>query len=100
METKEFIVSAAIAEETSVRIDSYLVKCLPNLSRSHLQKLIADKHVTVNQKQVKANHRLSSGDQITVVFSEAKPAAILPQDIPLDILYEDKDMVITSTSMN
>jgi len=78
------------------RIDKFLSKQLQELSRSHIQKLIREQGVLVNDKPVKTNYKLSSGDSVTVQIPKVKEPDILPEDIPLDILYEDKDIIIVN----
>ncbi len=83
-----------VENEAGMRIDKYLALRLPEISRSHIQKLMKDDLIMVNQKPVKANYRLSLSDRIQVVIPEPKEPEILPEDIPLDILYEDRDIII------
>lgn len=92
-ETTEFTVKQ---EQTAVRLDRYLAERLPGLSRSYIQKLIHDGNVAVNQKQVKSNYKTSSGDVIVITVSEPEEPDILPEDIPLDILYEDEDILVVN----
>ncbi len=85
-----------VENEVGLRIDKYLVCHLPDLSRSHIQKLIRDNLVIVNQKPVKANYRLSLNEQIEVMIPKPEEPEILPENIPLDILYEDADIIIVN----
>ena len=90
---KEFF---TVENQDGERIDRYLSVELEDRSRSYIQKLIKENHVTVNQKPVKANYRLSLGDRVEIDLPEAKEPDIKPEDIPLDILYEDKDIIIVN----
>lgn len=90
---KEFF---TVENQDGERIDRYLSEELADRSRSYIQKLIKENHVTVNQKPVKANYRLSLGDRVEIDLPEAKEPDIRPEDIPLDILYEDKDIIIVN----
>ena len=83
-------------ETEGQRIDRYLSDTLEDRSRSYIQKIIKDGHVTVNQKPVKANYRLSVGDRVEVTLPEAKEPDIEPENIPLDILYEDQDIIMVN----
>ena len=84
-------------ENSSDRIDKYLAGQLPDdFSRSYIQKLLKDGSVSVNQKTVKPNYKLESGDRILMNVPELKEPDILPEDIPLDILYEDADILIVN----
>ncbi len=66
------------AEENGTRLDSYLANCLDGVSRSYLQKLIGDQLIFVNQKTVKANYKVKTGDTLLVQ---------LPEAAPIDIFY-------------
>lgn len=83
-----------VEHEEDERIDRYLADMLEGRSRSFIQKLIKDKQVTVNQKEVKANYRLSLGDRVEICIPESKAPDILAENIPLSILYEDTDIII------
>lgn len=82
------------AEETGVRLDKFLAEKLPEFSRSYIQKLIQGGNVTVNQKTVKSNYKISSGEFVQIHVPEPEEPDILPEDIALDILYEDDDILI------
>lgn len=75
-----------------IRLDQYLAAHLPELSRSRIQNLIKSGDVLVNGSPAKPKNPVSRGDSITVRIPEPEPAEALPQDIPLDILYEDEDV--------
>ena len=77
-----------------IRLDQYLAAHLPELSRSRIQSLIKSGDVLVNGSPAKPKSPVSRGDSITVSIPEPEPAEALPQDIPLDILYEDEDVVV------
>ena len=76
------------------RLDRFLAEQMADKSRSYLQRLIKEQEITVNGKPVKAGYRLFSDDRITVNLPDAKEPDIVPEDIPLDILYEDEDLII------
>lgn len=84
-----------IADELALdeRLDRHLSACM-EASRAHIQKLIEDEAVFVNGKLAKANHRLRLGDRITVREEPPVPLAVVPQSIPLNILYEDSDIIV------
>ncbi|MBP2635665.1 MAG: rluD 2 [Firmicutes bacterium] len=83
-------------EEQGTRLDVLLRSKFPELSRSHLQKIIASGLVAVNGKASKANYKAQSEDRISITFSEAKPVEIVAENIPLDILYEDTDIIVVN----
>lgn len=87
-----------IADETAelIRIDKYLSQCYPQWSRSYLQKLLKDQQILINEKSAKANTRLHSGDRIVIDIPPLKDVEILPENIPLDILYEDDYLLIVN----
>ncbi len=82
--------------EQGTRVDVLLARRFPELSRSHLQKLISDGLVAVNGKPIKSNYKAQTGDCISVAFPEAKPVEILAEAIPLDVLYEDTDIIVVN----
>lgn len=90
MKIQEFQVET----ETNERIDKFLSIQMEELSRSYVQKLIKDGNVKVNGKLVKANYKLSYDEWIQVTIPELTSPDILPENIPLDILYEDEDILI------
>ena len=78
------------------RIDKFLAEEFPEMSRSYIQKLIKEEQVSVNGKVVKANYKLSEADEVVLNQPELKEPDILAENIPLDILYEDSDLLIVN----
>ena len=76
------------------RLDAYLARSVPDLSRSGAQKLLEDGNVTLNGKKAKKNDRLNPGDQVQVEIPEPQPVDIAAKDIPLEIVYEDEDVLV------
>ncbi len=93
MKKEVFEVDSSYEEE---RLDKYLSLIFPEQSRSFFQKLIKDGQIRVNEKTEKANYRLKTQDLIEVSIPEAVETPILPENIPLDILYEDDDLLIVN----
>ena len=86
-----------IAEnENQKRIDRLLAEKIPTLSRSYIQKLMKEQQIFVNERPVKANYKVSAGDSVTVVIPELKEPDIVPENILLDVLYEDTDILIVN----
>ncbi len=85
-----------VENQEGERIDRYLSDTFEDRSRSYIQKLIKDNFVIVNQKPVKASYRLLLGDQVEITLPEVKEPDIVPENIPLDILYEDADVIIVN----
>lgn len=84
------------AEENGTRLDTYLADTMNDISRSYLQKLIHDQFILVNQKVVKANYKVKTGDKLLVQIPEAAPISILPEPMHLDIVYEDSDLLVVN----
>ena len=84
------------AEKAGERIDKFLSGELSELSRSYIQKLLKEGMVTLNGRPLKANYRLREEDEIEIRIPPAMEPDILPEDIPLDILYEDSDVLVVN----
>lgn len=87
-------------EEQGERLDKYLAGLLPEVSRSFIQKLLKQEQVTVNENLVKANYVIKENDVISIHVPEAVEPEITPEDIPLDILYEDNDVLVVNKPKN
>ena len=85
-----------IAQENGVRADQFLSQSLDNLTRSAAQKLLEAGHVLRGGKALKKNDKLKEGDEITVLIPAPTEVEILPQDIPLDVVYEDEDVIVVN----
>lgn len=85
-----------IEQDAGERIDKFLAAELSDCTRSYIQKLIKDGQVTANGKVVKANYKLGQDDEIIVSIPELTEPDIVPEDIPIDILYEDDDILIVN----
>ncbi|MGN0374393.1 MAG: RluA family pseudouridine synthase [Butyrivibrio sp.] len=99
MQSNEFedIIELEIEEQnTGKRIDKFLSDMLSSYSRSYIQKLINENMVLVDNKNIKSNYRLNSGDNLTIMIPLPKELEILPENIPLDILYEDNDVILVN----
>jgi len=78
----------------AVRLDTFLRTQFPAVSRGTIQRLIEQGHIRVNGLPVKTTHHPRAGEQIEVYWPEARPAEAQPEEIPLDILFEDKDLLV------
>ena len=99
MQNNEFeeIIELNIADKgIGERIDKYLSDMLSSYSRSYIQKLISDGMVLVNHKNIKSNYRLDEDDLLKIMIPLPKELEILPEDIPLDIVYEDDDVILVN----
>lgn len=91
--TDEFRVSA---DEAGDRLDHFLLNRYEAYTRSYLQKLIREGAVTVNGGSAKSGCKISSGDRICIEFPPVRELNVQPENIPLDILYEDEDLIIVN----
>ena len=87
-------------EIASLRIDKYINEQIPELSRSFIQQLIKNEEVLINGKVCKANYKCKPSDTIIVEYEEAKELEVVAENIPLDIVYEDADVVIVNKPKN
>lgn len=91
MELRKII---ADEEAENTRLDVFLSKIFEDKSRSYIQKLIEGSHILVNDKVKKSNYKLNSNDIITVELPEVQELVVEAENIPLDIMYEDEDVVV------
>ena len=85
------------AEEDGLRLDQYIAGRCMDLSRSYIQKLIKESRVTINKNiQTKTKTAIQESDIVNVSLPDPKELEIKPQDIPLDILYEDNDVLVVN----
>ncbi len=90
---KHFIVDS---NYLNLRLDKALATKFQNLSRTNIQRLIEDEKVLVNNKAQKASYKVSVGDNIQIYEDEPKQIDLKPQNIPLDIIYEDDDIIVVN----
>ena len=83
-----------LENENNPRLDKVLSNHFSSMSRTHLAKIIDENHCFVNGKIAKSSLKVKSGDEIEIIIPEAKPLEIKKEDIKLDIVYEDKDILI------
>ena len=89
-------IKITVVEEVGQRIDKILVKALTDFSRTQIQMLIQDGHVLVNGKAIKASYKVEANDEVMVHIPEPESTDILAEDIPLDIVYEDQDVIVVN----
>lgn len=80
--------------EKALRVDKYLNMVQDELSRSFIQQLIEDEKILINDAPCKSNSKVKNGDTITIEDFELAPIEAKPEDIPLDIIYEDQDIIV------
>jgi 23S rRNA pseudouridine1911/1915/1917 synthase len=89
--TEVFVIERTLPSE---RLDSYLRGRFPAVSRGAFQRLIEEGHVRVNGRKVKPTHTPRAAERVEVHWPEARPAAAQPEEIPLDILFEDEALLV------
>lgn len=93
MKNFEFKISE---EDNNIRLDKYLASVLEGKSRSYIQKVIENNKVTINGKIVKSNYKLKNKDVLSLDIEEPEEFKAYPENIPLDILYEDEDIIVVN----
>ncbi len=84
-------------ETKKTRLDAFLNEQLSDLTRSQLQKMIKEQNVLVNDEPVSKNgYKLTNGDKILVNVPEEEPIKAIPENIPLDVIYEDQDVLVVN----
>ncbi len=82
------------ADTPGARLDAFVAASCPELSRTHARKLIDEGLIKVNGKAAKASHKLNVGDTVDITVPPEPPPALSPEDIPLDIVYENDDLLV------
>ena len=96
-EPSEKILEIIVPEDkTRERLDKFLAGKLPSVTRSKIKKLIDDEKVTIDEKPVKANHIVRPGEVIRVAFPAREETNVVPENIPLDIVYEDEYLLVVN----
>ena len=91
METKTLT-----ADQAGERLDAFLARSLPDLTRSAAQRLLEEGAVTLGGKPAKKNTKTAPGDVVEVTLPDPQPVEVVPQNIPLDIVYEDADVIVVN----
>ena len=84
------------ADREGERIDVFLARTNGNLSRSYIQRLITEGRVTVGGKPVKPRHQLKTNETVSIDVPEPEPVSVEPESLPIDILYEDEDVIVVN----
>ena len=84
------------ADREGERADAFLARTVPDLTRSAAQRLLEEGRVTRAGRPVRKNDRLAPGQELEVQLPDPEPAEIAPQDIPLDVVYEDGDVIVVN----
>ena len=83
-----------VKEESNKRIDAYIQNQINEYSRTCIQRLLEEEKITVNGKKVKASYKVQVGDEIQIEEEKPKEIGLKAQEIPLEIIYEDKDIIV------
>jgi 23S rRNA pseudouridine1911/1915/1917 synthase len=86
----------ASAEDAGRRLDLYLASRLPDLSRTRIQELIDERRVRVNERLARSAQRIMPGDIVDIEILPRPPLRAAPEEIPLDVLYEDEDVIVVN----
>ena len=92
----EPILLRASEESKNQRLDAFLASSLDGLTRSQATRLIESGEVAVDGKPVSKSYKLAGGEDIAVTLPEPEPVEAVPQDIPLDVVYEDADVIVVN----
>lgn len=92
----EPILLRASEEGKNQRLDAFLASSLDGLTRSQATRLIESGEVAVNGRAVSKSYKLAGGEDIAVTLPEPEPVEAVPQDIPLDVVYEDADVIVVN----
>ena len=82
------------ADQAGERADAFLARTVEELTRSAAQRLLEEGAVTLNGKALKKNYKTTPGDVLEVVLPDPEPVDLVPQNIPLDVVYEDSDVIV------
>jgi len=83
-------------DEQGIRLDKVIGEIKKTISRTTIQRMIEEGNILVNQKKVRVSYKVIEGDIITIEDEKPKEVDIVPQDIPLNIIYEDEDILIVN----
>jgi len=83
-------------DEADERLDKYIARKRPELSRSHIQKLIIEGNIKVSGRVVKTSYKTVIGDELDITVPPETAGSLKPEDIPLDIIYENEDLILVN----
>lgn len=85
-----------VANHTGERVDQFLARTVPDLTRSAVQRLLEEGAVTLGGEPVKKNRKTEAGEVYVVALPDPEPIEATPQNIPLDVVYEDEDVIVVN----
>lgn len=83
-----------VADDSGTRLDRFVAERYPEFSRSYIQRAIKDGHITVNGRPAKDSLKLKQGDRVLAIIPSSRSSSPSPEDIPLNIVYEDGDLMV------
>ena len=83
-------------ENAGTRLDAYIASKIDSISRTNVKRLIEEEHITVNGKSSKVSYKVQLNDEIDIEIPEAKELDIKAEDIPIDVVYEDSDIIVVN----
>lgn len=92
----DFVSVTALAENVGSRIDKFVSESVPDLTRSAVQSLIAQNSITVDGRPISKNYKVRCGDKVCVDIPDPQPLEAQAENIPLDIVYEDNDLLVVN----
>ncbi len=92
----EYLINVPEGQHTDIRLDKYITSFVQNASRNKVQKAIKDGHVLVNGKLEKSSYIMQAGDRIEISLPKPPAPEAKPEDIPLNIVYEDDDLIVVN----
>lgn len=96
MNKDDLMIISVTPEQNGVRIDKTVAGVYPALTRNNVQKLLIDNKITVNGNEVSKNYKVKNGDVIRIIIPEPTPIEAQPEDIPLEIAFEDDDLLVVN----
>lgn len=97
---QEYHLEVSEGETSGTRLDKYLASIIEDTSRTKIQEAIKEGYITVNGKEEKASYSVEPGDKLEVRIPIPKPPEVEPEELPLDIVYEDEDLLLVNKSAN
>lgn len=83
-------------ENAGTRLDVYIASKMDSISRTNVKRLVEEEHITVNGKSSKVSYKVQLNDEIDIEIPEAKELDIKAEDIPIDVVYEDSDIIVVN----
>ena len=96
----EILIFEITEDEADIRLDKVISNRFPQYSRSYLQKRFEDKYISCNEKALSKKDKLSAKSEVKIYIPQPKEISAKPQNIPIDIVYEDDDLLVLALLFN